>query len=59
MYSGIIQTAITKRLPLELDYREPSDRTTAEGRAALAFDSNKNNGDDPKEIEFDRLLDLI
>lgn len=59
MYSGIIQTAITKRLPLELDYRKPSDRTTGEGRAALAIESNRNNDDDPQEIEFYRLLDLI
>jgi len=51
MYSGIIQTVITKRLP-ELDYRKPSDRITGEESATLAFDSNK-------EIEFDRLLDLI
>jgi len=59
MYSGIIQTSITKRLPLELEYRKPSEGTTGDGRAPLAFDGNKNHGDDPLEIEFYRLLDLI
>jgi hypothetical protein len=26
MYSGIIRTALTNELPLELDYREPNKR---------------------------------
>ena len=59
MCSGIIQTAITKRLPLELDDRKPSNRRTGEVCPALACDSDKNNGGDPWEIEFYCMWDLI
>lgn len=59
MYRGIIQTAITKKLSLELDYRRPPDT-----RTEVTFDSSSDTlegYDRPqsREIEIDRLLSLI
>jgi hypothetical protein len=60
MYAGIIQSAISTRLRLELDYRKPSDWKNAVALQESApgipdyFDRAQSH-----EIEFDRLLSLI
>jgi len=57
MYSGIIQTAITKGLPLELDYRQPADAKTGIIFQESAPGSTEyRDRPDPQEIEFDRRL---
>jgi hypothetical protein len=57
MYSGIIQTAITKRLPLELDYRQPSDsKTGIMFQESTPGNTEYRDRPRPQEIEFDRRL---
>jgi hypothetical protein len=60
MYSGIIQTATSKRLSLELDYRRPDES----GIGVLCQEAASGGTEcrdraDSQKIEFDRLLSLI
>ena len=61
MYSGIVRTALTNTLPLELDYREP--RKVKPGTRAQEWDVNSEEYFARIQVvianDFKRLLDEI
>jgi len=61
MYSGIVRTALTKGLPLELDYREPREVRSDARSQEWAVNSEEYFGRIQALIanDFKRLLNQI